>query len=268
MDEATAMSSITYLPSGFGAITTAIKILARLKKQWGIEILEDKEGKQVVFEDQLSIYVPAQYWDDFTKLFEAPLERGLVDLTTYLNETMAEELEQLRDEIKPALTRLLEGKIFKNVDRAVTLFRSNFGVKKYESADVVVTCEDKERKIQRIVFKLLEFYGNDRGNLELLLEAMRGQQNLSTFDVFKDFDFLYGTRIFTEYQKVPMHFEATIDFSYLEDQSILVDDEVVLGKLEDEPIIKVVKDAIFPVGDSFSSSFFRTLKMTIKDMLD
>lgn len=126
--EVTTMADITYLPSGLGVVKAAIRDLARLKKDWNIEILEDGKGRKVIFEDELSVYVPHQYWNEFAEIFDGELEEGEIGLGRYLKEALDADLERLRKELKPAVTELFAGSDFKAVDKATNLWRSRFGV--------------------------------------------------------------------------------------------------------------------------------------------
>jgi hypothetical protein len=259
-DEETTMSNITYLPSGLGAVKAAIKGLARKKQDWNIDILENEKGKQVIFEDEFSIFVPHQYWNDFSLLFDNCLDSSQVGLGRYLMEAMEEDLGELREEIRPALTRMYNDDVFRKLDYAIKQWRSRFGVKDYQRTDTLVRFEDKLRDIQKLVTKVFDVYGEDRGNLELLLEAIRNSEPLNSFQIFRQRDFLYGTRMYSRYGGVPLIFEGTIDMSHMMAQSILVEDQATLDDIEGSREIKVVKNMVYPVGDTFSVRFFGELQ--------
>jgi len=205
-NEATTMSDIAYLPSGAGAVKAAIKSLARMKQDWGIEILDSSEGRRVMFEDQLSIFVPHCYWNDFSSMFDESLDNGHVGLGRYLREAMDEELKRLQGELKPAIAKMLSEDVFKQLDKSVNVWRARFGIKDYQTSGVLVMVEDRERDIQKLIAGLIKVYGEDRGNLELLLGSISGDKPLNTFKLFRDKDYLYGTRILSVYQGVSLVF--------------------------------------------------------------
>lgn len=264
LNEETTMSNIAYLPSGVGAVSIALKSLAKLKKDWNIEILEDAKGKKVVFEDQLSIFVPLQWWSEFGKMFESPLEKGSISLLSYLAEAMADELEDKKGNLKTSILRLFDEKLFKVAEKSANVWRSEFGIKKILPADVVVEASQKERSIRKLIHNLDYKYADARGQIDLLIEAIGNRSALSAFDIFKDKDFLYGSRILSEYAHVKMFYEYTVDFAYMLKQSILVEDEIVLGELEGNKNVRIVKHTIYPAGQVFENGFFRVLKDTVK----
>lgn len=263
-DEATTMSNITYLPSGLSAVKSAIQVLAMKKKDWNIDILEQEKGRQVVFEDEYSIFVPHTYWNDFTALFDDCLASGQVSLDKYLREAMAEDMEELKEDLKPALTRMFNNDAFRQLDKTVNQWRSRFGVKTYQRTDSLVRFEDKLRDIQKLTAKLFDVYGRDRGNLELLLEAIRNGDPLNSFHVFRQRDFLYGTRVYSAYARIPLIFEATIDMAHMLAQSIVVNDSDVLDDLQGNRGVKVVRTVIYPVGESFDPRFFQELQDAVQ----
>jgi hypothetical protein len=262
------MSDITFLPSGVGSIKSMIRTLARKKQDWDIEILEGDAGRTVKFEEALTIKVPHEFWNEFSTLFDSTLEQGSVGLGKYLREAFEEDLEGLRKELKPALTKMFHEQEFKTLDKAVNMWRARFGISRQGSVDVAVDVFDRHRDIQKLVAELYKSYGNDKGNLELLIAAIHEKETLNAFDVFRDHNFLYGTKIISVYHGVAMTFEATIDLSYMVSQSIVVDNFDVLDEVEEQKGIKVVKNIIYPVGDTFSYRFFRELKDAIGDVIE
>lgn len=270
-DEATTMSNITYLPSGLGVIKAMMRTLAKKKQYWDIDILEQEKGRKVVFEDDCSIFVPHQYWNDFAMLFDSCwndfsmsvsecLKSKKLNLGKYLKEAMEEDLEELKEELKPLLIQMYNNDSFRQLDRTVNQWRSRFGVKDYQRTDSLVRFEDKLRDIQKLTIKIMDVYGNDRGNLELLLEALRNGEPLNTFHVFRQRDFLYGVRVYSQYSKMPLIFEASVDMAHMLVQSIIVEDEDVLDEIQQNRSVKVVRNIIYPVGESFDSRFFRELQ--------
>lgn len=267
--EDTTMANITFLPSGLGAVKAAIKNLAKVKKDWDIEILETEEGKKVMFEDQLSIFVPTQWWNDFSMMFDEQLEHGTVGLYKYLNEAMADEAEELREEIRPALTKMFEEKQFRAVDKASQQWQGRFGVQQYRpSANILIKAETKVKDIQRLVGAIHKAYGEDIGNLQILLESIREGTPLNSFNIFKEKDFLYGTRIFSRRESSDLIFEATIGMDYIMNQSITVGNEDVLEELAKYRDIKIVKNIIYPANKVFDAQILYDLDNALEDTID
>ena len=267
--EDTTMANVTFLPSGLGAVKAAIKNLAKVKKDWNIEILETEKGKKVMFEDQLSIFVPEQWWDDFSMMFDEQLEHGKVGLYKYLNEAMEDEAEELREEIRPALTKMFEEKQFRAVDKAAEQWHARFGAVQYRpSKNVLVKAETKRQDIQRLVGAIHKAYGEDRGNLQILLEAISNSTTLNSFNIFKEKNFLYGTRILSRHDSSDLMFEATIGMDYIMNQSIIVGNEEVLDELAKFRNIKIVKNVIYPVNKVFDAQILYDLDDALEDVID
>lgn len=267
-DEDTTMADITYLPSGLGAVRSAIKTLARKKQDWDIEILENGDGRDVLFEDDFSIHVPHVYWNDFTSMFRDCLESGQVNLNSYLKEAMEDDTEELREELRPLLTRMFDSDSCRQLDRSVQQWRSRFGVRTYQKTNSLVRFEDKQRDIQRLTTKVFDVYGKDKGNLELLLTAIKNGDPLNSFQIFRQRDFLYGARVYSTSSKIPLIFEATVDMAHSLTQSLVVDDPDVLDEIQGSRSVKVVKNVVYPVGESFNIRFFRDLEDAIQGPSD
>ncbi len=266
--EATVMGDIAYLPSGVGTVKAAVKSLAKLKKKWGLEIIGDSRGRKVMFEDQLSIYVPHECWADFSSMFDSALDKGTVDLSKYLTEALGEELDELKEEIRPALTTLFEEEEFIVADKVTEYWIARFGVRSYQRANCLVRVESKRKGIQRLVSDIQRIYGRDPGHLELLLEALANREPLNAFEGFKKQDFLYGTRIVSEHETCQLVFEATIDMAYLLTMSITIDDEDVAEELEYMSDVKVVRNVVYPIQQYFTSQFFSRLDDVLEDAID
>jgi len=180
-------------------------------------------------------------------------------------------MRDLRKGLRPALTEMFDEQDFKSVDKIVNVWKSWFAVHSYktrENKGPVVSCERKGKDIQRLCGKLLREYGEDKGGLEMLLEDVGSNRPLNAYDVFKDYDFLYGTRVLGYQDKVPVIFEAMIDIAFNPSQSMYVGDKEVLDEIEEQIItVKRVGNVLYPVGGKFSPEFFRILKETIEDVV-
>jgi len=258
--EATTMANIAYLPSGVGAVRNAMKSLAQKKRQWNIEVLEDDKGKRVTFDDEFSVFVAKDFWDDFTTMFDEGLKNPTVDLGRYLQEAMDDTIEAERQEIHPALVNLYAEEQFLQIDRIAKIWAARFSAIDYGEVHAPVTTEDKQRDIEDLVGDIYEAYGNDLGGLQMLQDAIAEHESLNAFLVLRDYDFLYGVRIHSEHENVNLTFEATIDYGYLATQSIMIDGaDSVLKDLESDESIKVVKNIVYPVGESFEVAFLQGL---------
>jgi hypothetical protein len=264
--EDTTMGDIAYLPSALGVVRSALGGLAKKKRQWNIEVLEVEKGSKVHFEDALCIYVPKECWEDFAMMFKDPLHKGVVTLDEYLQEAIDAELADRRKEIEPQITRVFEEDTFRTLDKSVQMWRARFGINNNKTSDVVVAVENKRRDVRKLVGELFRNYGNDLGNLDLLIKAFRNHQPLNAFAVFKNYDYLYGTRMYSSYEGVQMVFEGTVDMSYSLGESIaIIDGDEILDELEDYGGVRVVRNLLYPVRKTFDPDFFGYLAEVIEE---
>lgn len=271
MDEETAESSISYLPSTVGAVTSAIHSLVKSKQDWNVQFNEDKKHRVVSFEDSLKVNVPLQHWEGFSKAYGIT-KPGKTSLSHLLKGAIKEDITNYRQELKSVLFDFYNEESFDKVGQQTDLFRSFFGITEKYNTKTAVDVYNKEKDIQFIFTKLLKVYGTDKGELELLIAALREKRPLGAFEIFNKFDFLYGIKFLSTYKRVGITYESLIDMNYQFSQSISIDAKQfdIITKLEDlkDSSIKIVKNVIYPVGGIFTGRFYRQLKNTIKDNVD
>jgi hypothetical protein len=186
-----------------------------------------------------------------------------------LKEAVEDDMKKLRSELKLKLTEMFNKPEFISVDKIVNVWRSLFGIKSYGITKTVVLQKQKGKDIQRLYGQLLRTYGEDKGNLEMLLNDIDSNRPLNSYDSFKDFDYLYGTRIVSEVWKEQLIFEATIDMSSNVAQSIYIENDAILDAVEEQSkSVKRVGNVLFPVGGKFEASFLKSLKDIVKDTIE
>jgi len=273
--ETTTMDAITYLPAQVGAVRRAILKLSKEKPEWGIELLETDDGKVLQIENRLKITVPNEHWNDFLSLFKGEgLKGNSLNLSKVLEEAIEDDMKELRRELKAALTELFNREEFDTFDNLMDYWRALFGVVSYRTRvgtrGPVVSYERKGKDIQKLYGKLLRSYGEDKGYLEMLINDIKNKRPLSSYDVFKNYDYLYGTKILSEYQKVSLISECSFSMIYVPEQFIYIttNNIYVLDKIEEDIVsVKRVKNKIYPVGESFTYKTFKQLKEVIDDVV-
>jgi len=270
--ETTTMDAISFIPAHLGVVKARLKKLSKEKKKWGIEVLENEDSKELRIENRLRITVPNEYWENFRSTFSEQLGKDFLDLDTLLSEAIEDEMKDLRKRLKPALVEMYNGAEFKLLDTTADTWRSWFGAAFFKTKKnrrgAAVSYERKGKDIQALYGKLLRAYGNDKGNLEMLLKDIQEKRPLNAYDVFKYYDFLYGTRIQSSFNNVSLIFEAVVDMTFAISQSIYVSDDSVLDSVEEQTKqVKRVEKVLYPTGGRFSSKFFRMLKETIEDVV-
>ena len=269
--EATTMDAVTYLPAQLGVVRAKVKGLAKRKQKWGLEILEDDDGnKDVRIEDALRIIVPKEHWDSFQEMFVGNLNNNsYLNLSELLTEAMEDELKDLRANLKPSLFEMYNEQRFNSLDKTIKVWQGRFGINRIVTnrGKIIVTSEHKGRDIQQLYGKLLRIYEEDRGGLEMLIADMENSRPLGAYDVFKKYDYLYGSRAVSEHLDVKLIFEANIDMAFMASQSVYIDDEEVLDEVEDEvATVKRVGNVIYPSNEMFDVNFFDILHNIIEEI--
>lgn len=182
-----------------------------------------------------------------------------------VKESVDDNIKRLHSELKINLVKLFNGKNFLLLVNHYDIWKSVFGIKKYRTVKTSVTIENFEYDIKHLYKMLINEYGNDRGNLELLIASIQNERPLGQFDVFNKFDTLYGTRIESSYESITLVFEGTVDFIYDYSESVYIDDDEILDVVEEEfgDSIKRSRKLIYPVGGKFRVGFFNKLKNLI-----
>lgn len=276
--EATTIDAIDFIPVHLGMVRAKIKSLAEEKPEWGIKVLEGEESNMLQIEDRLCITVPKEHWGSFLTIFDGNLNDAdylnlrtmLKESTRDIREAIEDEMKDLRKRLKPALTEMFNEQQFKAIDKIASIWKSWFRVAEHKTRSdksPIVSCERKGKDIQKLYGKLLREYGEDKGNLEMLLDDIDGNRPLNAYDVFKDRDFLYGTRMLSRQDGTSLIFEAVIDVAFDASQSIYIEDDEILDDVQEQvKTVKRVGNVIYPEGRQFSPEFFRILKEIVEDV--
>jgi len=265
LKEDTSMSSISYLPSHLGTVKAAIASLAKQMPEWNIEILEDFDSKKVQFGESLCISVPNEHWEEFLSLFDnCDITNHKINLSSELNEAMEYEISDLLKNLKPQLIRTFSVAPFDEVQLDINRWRNRFGADKFKAQDVLVSYQNKKNDLRELYNGLLKYYKNDKGNLEMLIDALKGKTSLASFQLFNDRKFLYGARVFSRFHGIKMLFEGIVNPEFNMSESVYINDPDVLDVLEEQPRgYKVVGNVVYPKGQRFAETFYKILEGAI-----
>lgn len=285
-NEATTMSDISYLPTQLGTVRAMITDLAREKPDWDLEILNDLDPRQFIIKDRAKFSVPKKHWGGFLKIFGNKINGKLLKLGNMkesldklydieerrLFEANEADMKKLRLKLKTKLHSLFYNKEFIKLQEMAWNWYSVFGVSEYTTTSaksIAVSNEKIKHDIQRIYGQLLREYGEDRGNLEMLIGALSDKTELNTFAIFRNFDHIFGTRMNSSYEGYDLGFEYLIDFMYNPSQSIYVADEELRDAIEEDVTsgIKVAHNTIWPIGGLFKHDIFWRIKNVIDDLI-
>ena len=239
--EATTMDAVSFVPAHMGAVRAKVKQLAKRKHKWGVEILEDDDGnRDVRIEDALRIIVPNEHWDKFQDMFNGELnEFSSLNLKSLLNEAMEDDFKVIRDDLKPALIEMYNGEDFSALDKMVHVWQARFGISEIitNKNSVAVMSSRKGKDIQKLVGNVLHAYRKDRGGLEMLLTDIRTGNPLTSYEVFKKFNYLYGSRVASSYNDIKLIFESSVDMSGMISETIYIGDEAVLDEVDRKSVV-------------------------------
>jgi len=273
MSETTTSGDIAYLPSGFKSIRPMLYTLARMKKKWKIEVLEDKVISEytVRFEDQFNIKVPFSLWEEFSgKMFNHKMGRGMVelDLSGTLQEAIDADVAADYEKLDHNLKILSHKLPFVNLNRSVVTWINLFGKQAYATgSDILLRWEKFSADTSKVYAELKNNYIDDRGSIEMINEALKQGTVLSTFEVFKRYNYLAGTMIRSQYQGIVLSLESTIDMAFNPAEVIRISNSDVVDKVEEEygHDIGVARGVIYPRGKVFPIRFYIDLKNLIQE---
>jgi hypothetical protein len=272
VDEETASSDIAYLPSGFVPIQKAFTAMAKVKKRWGLNVLDKESDYHLHVEDKLKISVPKKHLHTFKQ------ESGIndfgakeIDLSRYTAESVSVIEEQsyntsLINQVEDAFYELLAKSPISALDEDLFVWSEKLPGRylpvKKALMNVDMIEEDIDSAMKQIELKL----SDDRGELELLLSALQTQKNMARFDVFGSFKYLWAGVVESNYKGAKVIFEclAGMDFA-MSEKIYVLNNRAVLDTLERTTLVKIKKNVIYPVGGRFQQNFFITLKNAIDE---
>lgn len=280
MSELTTSANIAYLPSNLDTtIEPMLYTLSRLKKKWKIQIIDDKPKNEYVvrFEDRLNISVPKNLWEDFTAkvlkrnpAYGVPADMEL-DLSYKLQEAIADDVDTAMEELETSM-RLMTHKLpFVNLNRSVVAWINSFGKVAYNTApDILLRWEKMDSDLTRAYADVRNNYRDDRGSIEMIIDAIQHGNPLNVFDVFKKYNYLAGSFIQSRFNGVSLSLESTIDMSFNLSELIRIQNIDVVDQVEaDFPMaVGIARGVIYPRAKYFPIKFYKQLKDIIQDQQD
>jgi hypothetical protein len=266
--------SVPYLDYEGDLIVSQIRWIVELARLHDVDEVvfedRDKEGYTYVVSPKVKLSSSSQLSSILRNRGRANNQSLVAQFHESLEEAMEEDMTKLREDLKPSLTRLFEGDPFHLIERDALLWKSRFGVDRYLTAGApLVSIEKKVRDLQKLAGTLLQKYGNDRGYLEMIIEAMSEREPLNSFDGFKSNDYLYGTRMYSSHEGIEMVFEAALDPLYNVSETVYVGDTEVLDRwAELAGGIKIVGNVAYPKGERFTPGLLQLLEHAIIDTID
>jgi len=270
--EMTSASDIAFIPGGFKPMTKVLKGLAKKKKDWKLEVLDEDGRRTFNFEGDLRISVVTEDLEEFYSqvlcVDDFPENPGIIafSLPFSLYESV-QEVESAYDAMEDALHDYLIMGNVKVLDDHVALWEKYFGVVTYRPTHSFLTIDtvDKmEEGIAKQVANIRKIYGENIKQVNVITQALKSGNSLNSIKPFSAFKTMVGAKIISRYRGAEMVYEGSVGTSGLLSESIFVNDDKVLKAADDISQVKVVKNTIFPRGKLFPSNLFKSLRDDIK----
>jgi len=134
------------------------------------------------------------------------------------------------------------------------------------SNEAVLDLGNYDKSVVKLLDRIKNIYAEDVGSLQMLYTAIREDRPLNAFAPFSDYDYIVGVRVQTEYEKIRMVLEMTINTALVPTNTLYIESQDTLDELKAYRTIKVVKNTVFPVGQFFQPSIFSNIRNIIDDL--
>jgi len=269
INEDTTEANISFLPCHVGAVKSELRKLAQAKKDWQIEVLETKEGYQVTFEGALTVNVPGNYWSHFQSILAEQDVSKPINFQHLLDEEAEEEqkgLNELHDELRKALRGFYSRREFQEVFQYIDAWKRRWPQSRFIDLpkSVRIQFQKQNKDIIKVEEEIFAAYNDDRGGLEMVIEALTTGRSVEMYDGFKGYDFLYGGRLEEHGLGV---LEVMCDSGLHVQVTVNIQDQELMDKLEeDDPLVKHVGSVFFPKPGT-AIEFFKKIRSTQEDFL-
>lgn len=266
VNETTTTANIAYLPSGFVPVRKALATLAKKKKKWNIQILDDlvNESYIVKLEDALSISVKKKDWVSFQENIKGRIVSGdtyMIDLGGFLNEQNENDLRALFKELEGELYGMLVVPPVSTIDNDISTWLRKFKVTSYQTSDnTLLKYETLEKDMKLLIKSIESSYGDDRGSLEMLISSLEQKRPLGTFDNFDNHEYLIGSSMRSSYGKIVLTFECYVNMSWIISERVIINDDEIADQMEGYPTVKIVNGVMYPKDKTFKASILKALK--------
>lgn len=277
----TFQNDVSFVPGGLGTVAPVLSQLRKKKKAWRVRRVKKSATESVLELGDVRIQVQDA---DLPELQEAVFGLGRredfrstmlveIDEAVSLNETeglpetvneaqpdLAGALEKVREQLEQLLkTEPLRAsyfgvqafqKVFAGKYRPVTLSRSLLRV-----TDENTLVSD----LNELVDSLRSYYRDDRGGIEMVLEALRERQPLNLYPSFAGYDHLFAFQVEAPTPSGMVLFRWSVDFTYRVQQWLgLAGASALLGDRLD---VQVEGNRVFPAAgqSSFTLELFESL---------
>lgn len=271
INEITTTANISYLPSGFTTIKPMLQTLAKKKREWNIQVLENGEDYDLAIEDQINIKIPKKYLYKFKEDsgFDVLATKSL-NFDKYLGEAVEDEIKSKVEQVRGALYELLISVPISTADQSLEYFINIFNgqvTSSISDKSSILNYATLEDDIDALVNKIVSKYKNDVANLDMLYTALKSKSPLNAFEVFNKYDNLFSGVVVAKYKNTQLVYMISVNTQFQTTSMIQIDNEIAIDRLDDEQDFKT--DNIKKVFSRNREVIFNTRQInTIKTTLD
>lgn len=263
--------SVSYLPGGFTSVKNYLRSLTPLKRQWGLNTIDEGENYRLQFENALDIIVPKTAYDDFNaKILKV---KGLkeVNLAEMLNEDIRQELSaQLKRANQLLVVGLKKKPAIIQAIGLVNIWLRLFPKSQYlpKEHNVLFGLSTFNQDVAEALEYVGKLYGTELSKLEGLVQTLEEDRPLNSIPPFSKFEYVVGAILKTDYQGISLEFDLGVNMSLRAVQAIRTDSPLLLEEIQAMKSIKVVQDSIVPIGPAFTPKDLTLLKKIADDVAD
>ena len=184
-----------------------------------------------------------------------------------------EQRSELVHNLYNKLTRVMsidfrENKQIKRTVNLLNYWLSLFKNSQYldVSTNVAVNLGQYDKSVRDVIERIKNIYADDVGNLEMMINTIRQDRPLNSFEPWAECDSVAGVRVKSVYSGTVLILDMTVGLSMIPTQSIYIENHDVLDELDSFRTVKVVKDMVWPMGQMFVPSIFYNIKQIIDNL--
>ena len=264
--------SVSYLPGSFTSIKNYLNSLTPIKKQWGLETIDEGDNYRLRLEKGLDIILPKTAYDEFdSKVLKIKGQK-----TVLLKESIYEDIE---NEIESNLKRIKQLLIYglrkqPSVNTAVTLINywsSLFPQSKFlqKQENVLFGIKTFNNDVESTLSYIKKLYGMELSKIENLTDLLKKGEPLNSIPPFKKYSFIVGSVVRSNFMEQLLEFDVGIGMSFVATQTIRIPSEPeLIEEMRAIKTVKVINDSIVPIGRSFSPNDLLLFKKILDDVLN
>jgi len=267
LNEDTTSANISYIPGGFTTVRNAIAALSKVKKEWGIKILDQGDLYEVAFENSLKIGINKEDYAEFNQNVLQIEGLNKIDLSQMLNEEVGTFTVNSINDVKTALTdTLIKVPQVQVILRSVNAWRQEFpGTTAEQYAKCAISSLNYRRDSDKIIKQMKE--SGEIGNMQLLVDAIENTTSLNMVPTLAQYEYIVGDILKSTYEGIELTLHTFVNLSFRVTQFIIVDDDELLNELGYySRVVRIAGTVVYPIQGIFNNGFFGNIRDTIDSL--